>query len=195
MKHGTTMIRPDHPDAEHARWLACLQSSLDTRTRHGQEPLFLSRAQGLQTVLLGALPDNLRQAHVCATCARFLDRHGALVTLDRDGTPHAALWNPDDPTLPERYRPAVRALATTVERAEIGTQFLSPHALLGTPETGRWQHFSVTLATGRDSDVESASPSANAVPLRHRRYLMKGVAFATWSYRRRAVALNSCVSQ
>ena len=141
------MIRPDHPDAENARWLACLQSSLDTRTRHGQEPLFLSRAQGLQTVLLGALPDDLRQAHVSATCARFLDRHGALVTLDRDGTPHAALWNPDDPTLPERYRPAVRALATTVERAEIGTQFLSPHALLGTPETGRWQHFSVTLAT------------------------------------------------
>ncbi len=141
------MTTHEHPDAEYAQWLACLQTSLNTRTRHGQAPLFLSRAQGLDATLLAALPDDTpRQAHHCATCARFLACHGALVTLDMDGTPHAALWNPDDTTLPERYRSAVRAMAAQVERAEIDTQFLSSHAVLGVPMTGRWHHFSVTLA-------------------------------------------------
>jgi hypothetical protein len=135
----------DH-HVEYAQWLGRLQASLDTRTRHGQEPLFLSRAQGLDAVLLAALPDTLRQAHHCATCARFLACYGALVTLDMDGTPHAALWNPDDAMLPERYRPAVRALAAQVEHAEIDTQFLSSHAVLGVPMTGHWHHFSVTPA-------------------------------------------------
>jgi hypothetical protein len=106
-------------------------------------PLFTTDADDLFEVYLASFPEGAaRQHHTCSCCRQFIQRFGALVTIDESGRTMPLMWPHDD--APECYKPTVNAMAQRVRRAKVTGVFLSNETRWGTPVTGHWHHFSVT---------------------------------------------------
>lgn len=129
----------DH-DRDYADLLAAVQRDFDAATTESRH-LFCTDVTGLWEAYLNVLPGELA-IHNCSTCRRFINRFGGLVTLDTKGQPRSALWA----DAPAYYVPAVRLMQRKVERARVTGPFLSKDMVWGTPETGKWTHFSVDAA-------------------------------------------------
>jgi hypothetical protein len=105
-------------------------------------PLFTTDADGLWDLYLGGFTDPAdRQHHNCHACRHFIERFGALVTIDSLGRTTPAVWAEDGTT--EHFRPAVAAMARAVRRAKVTGVFLSSDETWGTPKTGVWRHLAV----------------------------------------------------
>lgn len=95
---------------------------------------------------LDAAPPEERQHRNCRSCQQFIERFGALVSIDDDGAQHSVMW--DSRTAPLAYFEAALAMQRAVERATVEGVFLSTENVWGTPYTGdveapRWTHFAV----------------------------------------------------
>jgi hypothetical protein len=128
-------------------FLTHVEESFLGRSGDGSEPLFTTNAEGLWDLYLGSFTDPAdRQHHTCHACRHFIERFGALVTVDSDGRTAPAVWAEDG--TPEHFRPAVAAMAQAVCRARVTGVFLSSDKTWGTPQTGTWRHLSVRPPTG-----------------------------------------------
>ena len=105
-------------------------------------PLFTTDAEGLWDLYLDSFTDPAdRQHHTCHACRHFIQRYGALATIDSDGRVTSAVWFVDG--TPEQFRPAVAAMERAVRRAKVTGVFLSSDKVWGTPKTGTWRHLAV----------------------------------------------------
>jgi len=102
-------------------------------------PLFTTDAD-LWTLFLDNIPPELRQVYTCGACRMFVERYGGLVTLSEDGDVESALWANG----PGVFAAAVDRLSKAAAKARVTGVFVSQDPVWGRPETGPWQHFSVT---------------------------------------------------
>lgn len=127
---------------------AAVQASFDAACKRG--PLFLTSVTGLWEAYHAAIPEGLRAEYNCRACRLFIERYGAMVTIDEAGRKFAALWSelPDD--LPE-FNAAIWKLRHAVEAADVADVLVSSERNLGTAPAwskkhGReWTHLCVTL--------------------------------------------------
>jgi hypothetical protein len=109
-------------------------------------PLFRTDAPLLFSLFLSRLPEELRQHYTCNSCRHFFERYGGLVVFDELGVAHSAIW----PEVPDTniFAPAINVLRGLVRHAAIVGTFSAKERVLGTPVTGTWEHFHVTLPSG-----------------------------------------------
>ena len=131
----------NHADAVYDAFLARVNARFLANVGDTPAPLFATDAEGLWAAYLDSFDGDARQYHNCHACRQFIERFGALVTIDAQGRTASAIWHEDD--APEAYRPAVSAMARLARRAKVTGPFLSSDATWGQPETGVWRHFHV----------------------------------------------------
>lgn len=102
-------------------------------------PLFLTDAAGLWETYLASFPLEHRQYHNCHACRTFIERFGALATIDETGQLRSAVWDEED--APEDHVAAVAALARLVRRSKVLHPFVAAETTWGSPATGLWTHF------------------------------------------------------
>ncbi len=135
--------------------------------------LFVTRATGLWTTYLDAVPPALRPGMNCAACRKFIERYGRLVTLDDRGRAASAIW-PE--TAPANFAEASRRLRQAVEEAEVSGVFLSSQPVWGKPVTGPWEHFALELPGPRQfSSVVKTAGQAMAEKREERDMLQRGL--------------------
>lgn len=109
----------------------------------GARPLFTTDGgESLWRAYLDSFPVEQRQYHNCNACRRFMERFGALVTIDEQGLTTSALWDVEDADA--LHAPAVRAMLHVVQRSKVTGVFLASDREWGQALTGEWAHFSVT---------------------------------------------------
>ena len=145
------MAHGNHTDADYAAFLAQVQARFVTNTDGGATALFNTDAANLWDSYLdnfGPAPTDgeaatpARQDKNCCACRQFVERFGALVTVDSTGMTTPAIWHADD--APDAYKPAVAAMARQIRMANVTGVFLSAAPVWGKPETGVWRHIAVT---------------------------------------------------
>lgn len=132
---------------------AAIQASFKTHSKTGS--LFLTAAAGLWEMYHGNLPAELRDEYNCRACRSFIERYGAMVTVDSAGRKTSVLWS----ELPGAgFDVAFRQLREAVEKAEIVDVVVSSERCLGTApawsnkHNREWSHICITLPsvhTGR----------------------------------------------
>jgi hypothetical protein len=136
---------PDREDP-YDDFLASVRARFEAVTRAQDKPaLFTTETSALFQLYLDALPAELRQEHSCATCRRFFEHYGGLVTVDEAGRAASALWSPSDTPAP--FADAASALAEAVTRAPISGVFVSSDEVWGTSPKGGWDHLALTPAS------------------------------------------------
>jgi hypothetical protein len=108
-----------------------------------QHRLFTTDATGLWEAYLAALPEEARQHYTCSACRQFVERFGALVTLDDQGIQRSPFW--DERLATPLTFSAVERLRTLAEKARVNGVFLSSQAVWGSPVTGAWTHMAVRV--------------------------------------------------
>ena len=139
-------IDPADPSGDAA--FAALVDALRRHAATATGPLLVTDATGVYDAFVAALPAAERQPHACASCRRFVERFGGLVTVGAHGEPRAWLWRAAG--IPALYAEPVRAMARRVEDARVIGAHVCAATTWGVPEnqarrTGhRWRHFAVT---------------------------------------------------
>lgn len=102
----------------------------------------------LDEAYLKAIPAEHRQWHTCSCCRSFLNRIGNIVTIDEDGKVTSPLWNLTEAealewagTANAFFLPAMDAMRRIVESSKVTSRFVSTEKVLGTPESGGFNHF------------------------------------------------------
>lgn len=113
----------------------------------------------LHEIFIDNIPEYARQYYRCNACFMFIDRVGALVTIDDNGTLHSVCW---DVPLEEvgMFAPAFNEMKKAVESGTVRNVFSydkhkipayiqkdSSDLILGFPSTGDWTHFYGILYT------------------------------------------------
>lgn len=143
----TTCTIGNHADHEYDSFLKRVQERFIANCESGKKPLFTTDAEDLWERYLGSFSDPVeRQYHNCHACRHFIQRFGALATLDEQGRVVPALWQEED--APEEERRAIAAMSKAVRRAKVTGVFLSAERVWGTPATGVWHHLAVTPPSG-----------------------------------------------
>ena len=110
----------------------------------------------LHEIFIDNIPERVRQHYRCNTCFMFINRVGALVTIDDDGTLHSVCW---DVPLEEvgMFAPAFNEMKKAVESGTVRNvfsydeknKFMEKSGIqeltLGIPVTWNWDHFYGTL--------------------------------------------------
>lgn len=110
----------------------------------------------LHEIFIDNIPEYARQHYRCNACFMFINRVGALVTIDDDGTLHSVCW---DVPLEEvgMFAPAFNEMKKAVESGTVRNvfsydeknKFMKKSGIqeltLGIPVTGDWDHFYGTL--------------------------------------------------
>lgn len=108
---------------------------------------FTTDATGLFELFLEALPPEHRAHYRCSACRHFVERYGALVTIDEAGRTTTLLWRAEE--APPLFVEPVRAMERRVARARVNGVFLAEEHVWGTPTstvkaTGHvWRHLAV----------------------------------------------------
>lgn len=106
----------------------------------------------LHEIFIDNIPEYARQHYRCNACFMFINRIGALVTIDDDGTLHSVCW---DVPLEEvgMFAPAFNEMKKAVESGTVRNVFSydeknrfmeksdTQELTLGIPVTGDWDHF------------------------------------------------------
>lgn len=126
---------------------------------HAEGPLFVTAATGLWPLFLDTIAPELKQHYTCHACRRFVERYGAMVTIDGAGRLTSALW-PDD--APADFVRASAMMAKAVTSAAIEGVLLPPTRVLGTPASpataaGKvWTHLAVEVPRAHAHALHSA---------------------------------------
>lgn len=120
-------------DEGYIGYLNDVQARVNTLQTVG--PIFHTDVEedALWETYLSQFPYN-RQYHNCSTCRAFVKQFGGLVAIDKAGRTVPLLWEPTD-----------AAMGRLVSRAKPIRAFVPQQTLLGTPVTGVWRHYSVTV--------------------------------------------------
>ena len=130
----------NHHDHDYDDFMRRMKWRFLANCKNGERPLFTTDAAGLWEIYLDGFTDPAeRQYHNCSTCRHFIERYGALATIDEKGMLASAIWHKDD--APDIYKPAVATMAIAVRRTKVTGVFLSSNSMWGVPETGEWHHF------------------------------------------------------
>lgn len=105
----------------------------------------------LHEIFIDNIPEYARQHYRCNACFMFINRVGALVTIDDNGTLHSVCW---DVPLTEvgMFAPAFNEMKKAVESGTVRNVFcydekaaylqeFDGELTLGIPATGEWTHF------------------------------------------------------
>lgn len=119
-------------------------------------PVFMTdAAEDLWTLYIESFPEGAeRQHHTCNACRHFIQRYGALVTIDADGKTLPVMWELTDAYGP--YMQGVARLMHRVGEAKVTGVFLHASSVLGHPVTGEWQHLHATNPKVFYSPTQSA---------------------------------------
>jgi hypothetical protein len=115
---------------------------------HAEGPLFFTGAAGLWSCFLEHLPPAMRPQYACNACRRFVERFGALASVDETGRLTSALWADG---APPTFARAVNEMAALVAGADVVGVFVPAATVLGTPASpptaaGKvWTHFAVEV--------------------------------------------------
>jgi len=138
-------VRSEPVHDHEADYAALLKSVKDRFAEVSKRPLFETDAGdfNLNGLYLSNIPQEggERAVHNCSACRNFLHRFGGLVVIGEEGNIESAVWEPA--TVPPFYLDAVASLKFRVESSPIKGPFYTSEAVLGTPTTGMWSHFSV----------------------------------------------------
>lgn len=144
MPISSAVAAGNYNDSDYEDFLARFKTRFLSNIKDGKEPLFTTDAEELNAAYLATFPEGAeRQHHNCSACRHFIERYAGLVTIDEHGLTTPAMLNPED--APERYRPAIEAMAKIVRRAKVTGVFLSSERVLGQPVTGIWRHLAVEI--------------------------------------------------
>ncbi|HEU4404825.1 MAG TPA: hypothetical protein VFS43_05995 [Polyangiaceae bacterium] len=158
---------------------------------HAEGPLFFTAAAGLWACFLEHLPPAMRQEYTCNACRHFVERFGALVSIDDAGRLTSALWADGAPAGFDR---AFNAMAELVVAAEVDGVFVPAARVLGTPaspptaEGKVWTHFSVEVPRAHAHPLLSAA-QVQAERREDKRMLARGLAEFPPELVERALAL------
>lgn len=94
-------------------------------------------------IYLKALPAGERGYCKCNTCKTFMQRYGHLVVIDDKGLQDSVFWADEDSL--GLYVPAAKAMRRAVRKARVTGVFLAKEQVWGTPKTGKWSHYAVTV--------------------------------------------------
>ncbi|MBQ8647888.1 MAG: hypothetical protein IJ484_07085 [Oscillospiraceae bacterium] len=109
-------------------------------------PIFRTDVENLYDLYLANIPAEGRDHYTCQCCRRFINQYGGLVMVDEaSGRLISLMWDEKDEAINPFFKPAVQAMRRAVETAHITGQFLTDHAMLGTPRTGIWSHMHLEL--------------------------------------------------
>jgi hypothetical protein len=106
-------------------------------------PIFTTDVQDVFDIFLAYLPVEARQHYTCNSCRSFFNRYGGLVTVNEKGNIQSAVW--DEKTTPTFFKAAAKAMKQAVNKARITGVFLTSDRTLGTPITGEWDHFCLSM--------------------------------------------------
>lgn len=154
--HAITHLDPVVRDRDYNELRDAMQARLEVL---GTRRLFITDAR-THDAFMAALPESERQHHTCNACRHFLDRWGALVSIDETGETHA-LWPELHPS--NAYARTSDVLRRLVEKSPVvGVLVHQGESLLGLPgntdSKGReWTHFAIDLGklTWPRSPIES----------------------------------------
>jgi len=136
-------VHGNHDDADYGAFLASVKAGFLANLEEGWAPLFTTDAEGLFPAYLDTFEvAATRQYNSCHCCRQFVERFGALVTIDANGKTAPALWHGDQ--MPETYKPAIAAMTLLLQEARVTGVFLASERVWGRPETGPWRHLAVT---------------------------------------------------
>lgn len=129
-------------------FLRTVQANFNEIVRAGgaAPALFTTNVSGeaLWAAYLSNAPTFSRQSRNCNCCRSFIQHFGNLVTIDAEGRTESAIW-PD--WAPSPYARAVKAMKGLVETARVTGVYKTKDATWGTPITGPWTHFALTVPT------------------------------------------------
>jgi hypothetical protein len=136
----------DEVDDHYDEFLASVRARFESvsQAANNRPALFTTASGELFDVYRNALPSALQQRSRCATCRRFFERFGGLVTIDDAGHSSSALWSAKHTPAP--YDKAVAALVDVIARAPITGIHLSSAPSWGTSPKGGWNHLAITPA-------------------------------------------------
>ena len=104
--------------------------------------LFTTDVEGLFDAFLAALPEGeARQHYTCNCCRSFVTRYGGLVVITEKGAIVPVMW---DKIVPDFFQAAVKAMRQKISKANVTGVFFSSEPILGTPESGGFNHMNVT---------------------------------------------------
>ncbi|MEK8132980.1 hypothetical protein WMW72_34385 [Paenibacillus filicis] len=109
----------------------------------GSKPLFTTGVEDLFEVFLNNLPQEARQHYTCSCCRHFVSRFGGLVSISEDGEISSVLW--DEDRTPTFFVESVKAMKGIVLNSKVTGVFFSSERTLGQPNSGGWNHMSVSL--------------------------------------------------
>lgn len=136
--HGAAGVAPHYAD-QFDDLVLSVHASLEEASRR---PLFrVATPVDLFDAYLSAFGAPDRQYHNCNCCRHFINRYGALATVEPNGALRSAVW--DESRLPagHPYAPAVRALREAVEAGRlIDRAAWAGGQPWGVPESGGFHH-------------------------------------------------------
>lgn len=152
----STAFEPPHTpsgnlhDAHYKAYLKRVQARFDEAEKRGD--LFETDAgPKLWEAYLSGFHPRVRQYHNCHCCRHFIERFGALVTIDENGQTRSAIWDLADAEGPEEAK-AVANMLRTIAHAKVTGAFYNRARVWGTPQTGDWIHlFVLSSVTQRKS--------------------------------------------
>lgn len=105
-------------------------------------PVFRTDARGLYEAYLATFQEGAdRQLRTCSCCRAFIERYGALATVDDSGQLVSAVWS--DNAVPAPYRDGFAAMRRLVHQASLTVPFLSADAIYGKPDSNGWRHYAI----------------------------------------------------
>ena len=149
----------NHADRIYADFLQRVQSRFMANVFPGGErqPLFTTDVDPgkLWNVYLKVFPAHERQYHNCNACRQFLQRYASLVVIDENGKAKSAMFNRAD-VEGTPYFEEVDAILRMVDKAKVTGVFYSDERRLGTPKTGNWIHFGLTMLKDDRKTLQTA---------------------------------------
>jgi hypothetical protein len=116
-------------------------------------PMVDIRGMIFKTFMSG-LPKQQRDIMNCNTCRRFMQQYGDLVVVDDEGDAIPIMWPQDLSIVPQYYRQSVEKVLLLFQGAMVGHEFVKT-GTIGTPQTGEWNHMSITFGPLATRPTES----------------------------------------
>lgn len=129
-------------------WVTRINVRILRLTEDGRLPVFETSKTNLGRLnlwetYLDSLPLGEVEYHTCNCCRHFIERYGHLAVLSEEGELTSLIWGEAD--APEPYKDAAGNMAQYVRRSKVIGPYLTAEKVLGTPVTGVWTHFAISV--------------------------------------------------
>lgn len=108
---------------------------------HGPYPFYTAGPLLFQAYVNAFKTPAMRSEVNCRACAEFIERHGRLAFISKNGEVVPALF--DHTRVSGNYRAPIKAVESIVRGSEISSLAFFDRVTLGLPQDGGWQHLSI----------------------------------------------------